>query len=125
MLSSVGDKEVSIRELQFQENMEVLMKYKDKNPELMKKLESSARKPNIYKEVLVENSNSHIYRSLSKYNRRENLSVERLARTGSPFKKDRTSKPPMPTSKRRYTAKEKFRRSTRRSRPSYFNFGNN
>lgn len=49
----------------------------------------------MFKEVLVKPKKG-VHRSLSRYNRRENRSVERVARTSSPFKKKTSSKPPLP-----------------------------
>jgi hypothetical protein len=88
------DKEMSIRELQFQQKMEEIKRLEQMNDSLLEELDK--KKYVCFQEVLVRPDNKHIHRSLSQYNRRENRSVERIARTNSPFKSRGDSKPPLP-----------------------------
>ena len=118
LLSFHNDKEVSIRELQFQEKLEELRLFKNWDEQTLEEI-MNKKKGVHYQEVLVNETREKIYRSLSKFNKRENLSVERIARTFSPFKPRTSWKPPLPN-------KYKSKKKDRKVRPkSVFNFGNN
>lgn len=113
LLSCHNDKEVSIRELQLQEKMEELRKFRNYDDKIIDEIKRR-RKGNRFREIIEFDEGNPVHRSLTKYNRQENLSVERIYRTNSPFKSRISSKPPLPI------------HNISRVRPkSVFNFGSN
>lgn len=94
LLSTPNDREMSIRELQFQEKMNEIRRLESLNDSLIEEL--AGKRYTLFQEVLVKPDNRKIQRSLSRYSKRENMSVERVARTSSPFKHKSSSKPPLP-----------------------------
>jgi hypothetical protein len=99
-----NDREMSIREIQFQEKFDEIKRLENLNNSIIGDVDK--KKYVIFQEVLVRPKNRHLHRSLSKYNKVENLSVERIARTRSPFKRHNYNKPPLPrTTVRRFQNK--------------------
>jgi hypothetical protein len=89
-----NDREMSIREIQFQEKFDEIKRLENLSDSIIGDVDK--KKYVIFQEVLVKPKNRHLHRSLSKYNKVENLSVERIARTRSPFKRHNFNRPPLP-----------------------------
>ena len=81
------DKEMSIRELQIQQKLEEIKRLESMEASSISK--SSPRKHILFQEVLVRPQKDKVRESLTKSSKRENLSVERIARTSSPFKRSK------------------------------------
>jgi hypothetical protein len=88
-----NDREMSIREIQFHDKLEEMKRIENLNSSILDEIDK--KKYVMFQEVLVKPRNKHIIRSLSKYSKHENLSVERIARTRSPFKRN-LNRPPLP-----------------------------
>jgi hypothetical protein len=89
-----NDREMSIREIQFQEKFDEIKRLENLSDSIIGDVDK--KKYVVFQEVLVRPKNRHLHHSLSKYNRGENLSVERIARTRSPFKLHNFNRPPLP-----------------------------
>lgn len=85
MHTHVYEKEMSIKELQIQQKMQEINRLESLNDSLIAQLEH--QRPKHYEEVLVRTNNRNIHKSLQRYNRRENRSVERVERSKSSFSK--------------------------------------
>lgn len=75
-------KEISIRDLQFQQKMKDLQHLEQLNDEILKELE---KKQNVFRDVLVKSNSKRVHSSLWNYNTMENTSVERVTRSRSNF----------------------------------------
>lgn len=99
------DKEVSIRELQFQQKIKEIERIENMNDSFFKDMQN--KRFNRFEDVLVNWNKKNLKNSLKRYNKRENLSVERIAHSEStsnivsptkiPWKKSAARIKPKPT----------------------------
>lgn len=86
-LSISEEREISIRELQFQEKLREIRRIKQLSDSLREEL--SSKKWSQLQEVLVKPSKKYIHGYLWKYNKNENRSVERISRSNSVFSRSK------------------------------------
>ena len=86
-LSISEEREISIREIQFQEKMKEIKRIKKLHDNLNEEL--NLKKWNQFQDVLVKSNKRYIQSYLFKYNKNENKSVERISRSKSVFNKSK------------------------------------
>lgn len=81
------EREISIRELQFQEKLREIKRIKELNDSLRQEI--SSRRWSQMQDVLVKPNKKYIHGYLCKYNKDENRSVERISRSNSVFNRSK------------------------------------
>ena len=86
-LSNSEEREISIREIQFQEKMKEIKRIKQLHDSLREEL--NQRRWNKFQDVLVKPYKRYVQSYLQKHSRHENKSVERISRSKSVFNKSK------------------------------------